>query len=292
MWECNEPHRLREAILDVVADVPRPGCPGKFTAEQVAQIVALACESPKLSGRPINHWTLRELRDEAVKRKIVKAISVAHVGRILQQAALQPHRKKMWLNTTEKDAEKFQREVETVCKTYLEAPAKAAAKGTHTVSIDEATALQAIERNAPDKPVQVGSVTKQEFEYTRHGTTTLTAGLDVAPRKEFLSDISHRIRFVYLPKHSSWLNQIEIIFGIIHRKCLRGGNFTSVADLESHLREFMTNYNTTMAHPFAWTYTGKPMQKARRPKFIAPHRRVKLSKTVRLAERITSCNAI
>ena len=47
-----------------------------------------------------------------------------------------------------------------------------------------------------------------------------------ATRREFLSDSSHRIRFVYLPKHSSWLNQIEIIFGIIHRKCLRGGSFT------------------------------------------------------------------
>ena len=47
------------------------------------------------------------------------------------------------------------------------------------MSVDEATALQAIERNAPDKPVEPGGVAKQEFEYTRHGTTTLTAGLDV-----------------------------------------------------------------------------------------------------------------
>jgi transposase len=61
----------------------------------------------------------------------------------------------------------------------------------------------------------------------------------MATRNEFLSDTTHRIRFVYLPKHSSWLNQIEIIFGIIHRKLLRGGNFTSVKDLESQLREFM-----------------------------------------------------
>ena len=104
---------------------------------------------------------------------------MAQVGRYLQQAALQPHRKKMWLNTTEKDPEKFQSEVENVCRTYLDAPRKAAVDGTHTVSVDEATALQAIQRNAPDKPVQPGSVTKQEFEYTRHGTTTLTAGLDV-----------------------------------------------------------------------------------------------------------------
>jgi len=178
VWECAEPHRLREAILDVLSDAPRPGTPATFTAEQVSQIVALACEPPKLSGRPIDHWTLRELRDEAIKRKIVTAISESQIGRFLQQAAVQPHRKKMWLNTTEKDPQKFQAEVENVCQTYLEAPAKAAA-GAHTVSVDEATSLQAIERNAPDKPAQPDSVAKQEFEYTRHGTTTLTAGLNV-----------------------------------------------------------------------------------------------------------------
>ena len=179
LWECTEPHRLREAILDILADAPRPGAPATFTAEQVSQIVALACEPPKLSGRPIDHWTLRELRDEAITRKIVDNISLSQVGRFLQQAAVQPHRKKMWLNTTEKDPQKFQAEVENVCRTYVEASAKAAVDGTHTVSVDEATALQAIERNAPDKPAQPDSVAKQEFEYTRHGTTTLTAGLDV-----------------------------------------------------------------------------------------------------------------
>jgi transposase len=183
VWECTEPHRLREAILDVLADAPRPGTPATFTAEQVAQIVALACEPPKLSGRPIDHGTLRELRDEAIKRQLVAAISVAQVGRFLQQAAVQPHRKKRWLNTTEKDPQKFQAEVENVCRTYLEAAAQAA-DGTHTVSVDEATSLQAIERNAPDKPVEAGGgVAKQEFEYTRHGTTTLTAGLDVVTGK-------------------------------------------------------------------------------------------------------------
>ena len=56
VWERNEPHRLREAMLNVLADAPRPGCPAKFTAEQVTQIIALGCESPKLSGRPIDHW--------------------------------------------------------------------------------------------------------------------------------------------------------------------------------------------------------------------------------------------
>jgi len=74
VWECTEPHRLREAILDVLSDAPRPGAPATFTAEQVAQIVALACEPPALSGRPISHWTLRELRAEAIARKIVETL--------------------------------------------------------------------------------------------------------------------------------------------------------------------------------------------------------------------------
>jgi hypothetical protein len=114
----------------------------------------------------------------------------------------------------------------------------------------------------------------------------------MATRREFLSDLQHRIRFVYLPKHSSWLNQIEIVFGIIHRKLLRGGNFTSVADLQAQLREFMGYYNTTMAHPFAWTYTGKPVQKKRRASFVAPHRQIKWGRNRRLEKTNAPCRAV
>lgn len=114
-----------------------------------------------------------------IKRKIVESISVAQVDRYLLEASTQPHRSKMWLTTTEMDPEKFQREVDRVCQTYKEAAEKSAEDGTHTVSMDEATSLQAIERNAPDMPVQPGSIAKLEFEYTHHGTTALTVGLDV-----------------------------------------------------------------------------------------------------------------
>jgi len=79
-------------------------------------------------------------------------------------------------------------------------------------------------------------------------------------RKKFLSDKSHRIRFVFLPKHTSWLNQIEIVFGVIMRKVVRRGNFTSVADLQSKLMSFIRYFNEVFAKPFRWTFTGRPLQ--------------------------------
>ena len=84
----------------------------------------------------------------------------------------------------------------------------------------------------------------------------------VASRQAFLSESSHRIRFVYLPKHSSWLNQIEVVFGVIMRKVIRRGSFTSVSDLRAKLSNFITYFNQVFAKPFRWTYTGRPLMKA------------------------------
>jgi hypothetical protein len=317
-----------------LADAPRSGRPDTFTAQQICALVAVACEKPQDHGRPITHWTARELRDQVVQQAIVSSISVRQVNRQLAALDLQPHRSRYWLNA-KPDPQKEEK-IRAVCARYQQAR-EAAARGELTFSVDEMTGIQALARIAPDHPMKPGQPVRREFEYERHGTLSLLAGLDVAhgqvqaycrptrneadfldlidglvqahpralgftfvldnlnthqseslvryvardaaiaesilgvkgeqgilqsqeSRARFLSDPTHRIRFCYTPKHASWMNQIEIWFGILVRKVIRRGNFASLADLQQKLEAFVDYFNRTMAKPFKWTYQGKPLQ--------------------------------
>jgi putative transposase len=75
---------LTSMMVGALADHPRAGTPATFTAEQIVQIVAVACEDPADSGRPVSHWTPREVAEEVRKRRIVETISTRSVGRFLQ----------------------------------------------------------------------------------------------------------------------------------------------------------------------------------------------------------------
>ena len=81
----------------------------------------------------------------------------------------------------------------------------------------------------------------------------------VATRRAFLADAGRRVRFVYVPKHTSWLNQVEIWFSVLARRVLRRGNFRSVADLREKILAYVAYYNRTRARPYKWTYTGRPL---------------------------------
>ncbi len=77
-------------VAERLADAPRPGAPTRITAEQVCQVIALACEAPATSGRPISQWTNQELADEITKRGIVETISPRHAARVVKRGISSP----------------------------------------------------------------------------------------------------------------------------------------------------------------------------------------------------------
>ena len=221
-----------------------------------------------------------------------------------------------------------------MCDSYAAATERYAA-GTHTVSTDEKTGIQALERIQPALALRPGKIERREFEYQRHGTQCLIANFEVATgqiiaptvgptrteadfaahvartiatdpaaewilimdnlnthqsealvrlvatecgvttdlgvkgktgilesmltRKHFLEDPSHRIRIVYTPNHSSWLNQVEIWLGVLTRRVLTRGSFRSTTELRDRILAFIDYFNRLLAKPYKWTYKGRPL---------------------------------
>lgn len=327
-------------LLEVLSDAPRCGAPIRFGPERCARIVALACQSPGDFGNPSDVWTRRELKNQVIKDEITPSISERQIGRILDEAQIQPHKVRYWLNP--KPDESREQSIREICEVYQKAPRRLEA-GEVTLSVDEMTAIQAKERIALDlmpEPKQAGAKKQNpknkrriEHEYKRHGTLCLLGAWDVAKgeafgwcnptrkeedfvsfiekctsqypeasrlhivldnlnthqsealvrwvaakvgtqehilgtkgksgilrnmetRADYLRSEKHPVVFHYTPKHCSWMNQIEIWFGILMRKLLKTASFTSIEALEARILAFIVYFNQTMARPFKWMFQG------------------------------------
>lgn len=86
------------SVNERLQDAERPGAPATFSLEQIVQLFAIACEKPEIYGRPISHWSAKELADELIQQGIVESISARHVRRLLSEANLKPHQSGYWLN--------------------------------------------------------------------------------------------------------------------------------------------------------------------------------------------------
>ena len=292
--------RVAAQGLDGLNDAQRSGRPRRISAVERCSVVAAACQAPAeygLDGHTL--WSGALLANALVHSGRIGRISARTVQRILKLASIKPHRIAYWKR---KSDPAFDTKMRPIVGLYVNPPTDGP-----VVCADECTCIQALQRRFPDLPIRrPGELARREFEYKRHGTACLTAGLFVhtgqvlgmvtekRPKAVFLAfldlldrrvpegQVIHlivdnlnthrgahieawlqahpgRIVFYYLPFHASWLSQIELWFRTLKRRCLAGGDFTSVTALKAHIEAFIRTYNRLHAHPYTWTYTGDPL---------------------------------
>lgn len=147
---------------------------GFFPLSVRRQIETLACQEPQSVGRELTHWSQRSLAQAAVEAEYTEHIDHRTVGAILREADLQPHRFRYW-KTTVWDDEAVARALKILW--YYERTESLWQRGEVLIGVDEKPNIQVLERAAPKQPMRPGQSERQEFEYIRHDTVNLLAGL-------------------------------------------------------------------------------------------------------------------
>ena len=256
-WEAGTAtdQELERFIIDSLRDKYRSGAPPTFRAQQVVQIVAIACEEPTASGYPISHWTPQDIAVEAIKRGIVESISV-RPGQV-----------------EKRELEYKRHGTQTLIANIEVAPGAVIAPtiGPRRPELDFAQHI------APDPHARwVFGLDQLNIHLSATLVRVVAAECDLdddlgvkgktgilksmATRMAFLQDPAPHLHLVYVPKHRSWLNQIEIWFSSLVRRLLKRASFTATHDLKQRLLDFIDSFNRVLAKPFQWTYAGRPLQ--------------------------------
>src|SRR4051794_30517771 len=161
-----------------LADLPRSGRPRLFSAVQVAEVKALACELPAESGLPLAKWSCPDLAAEAQQRGVVVSVSASSVRRWLAADAIKPWQHRSWIFPRDPDfAVKAGRVLDLYARTFDGEPLAA---DEYVLSADEKPGVQARQRIHPSRPARPGrQPMRVESEYRRHGTVAYLAAYDV-----------------------------------------------------------------------------------------------------------------
>jgi len=283
--------RFARRGLEGLEDLPRSGRPTTFTPIQRCQMMAVACEpAPWEDG--LSGWTLDRLRDQIYRRGIAR-ISRSHLGTILQRADLRPHKKRMWLHSPDP---RFREKVAEIVELYLSPPAgstvvcvdeKPGMQACQRKHPDRPCARGRAARREFEyirhgtQTLLAGFLVHTGSVITRCGPTRTAKDLEafmevvaaeIAGPLDVIWDnlnIHHgdrweafnarhrnRFRFHYTPLHASWVNQVELWFGILQKRCLANGSFRSLEELRGAVSAFVAYWNREAKHPFRWSFTG------------------------------------
>lgn len=281
--------------LEGVLDAPRCGRPPWILpCEQVA-VLGAACRDPVLLGEARTLWTQESLARVLIRSGRVRRISASTVGRILRRAGIKPHKVKMWCTSTDPRYDEKLADItglyvdpppgEPVLsideKTGMQALSRGRGLGRKSPSGVGRLEFE-YRRNGTRclfacLNVRTGQVlgrlgpTRTAADFLSFLDTV--AGAYRQGRVHIVLDNLNthhgdalaawnrrhggRFEFHYTPTHGSWLNQVEIFFGILSRRVLRAASYGSTRLLDAAVTRFLAQWNQEEAHPFRWTYRGR-----------------------------------
>jgi transposase len=284
--------RFRESGVEGLADAPRSGRPCRISPAERVRTLGMACRDPAQFGEERATWSLEALARRLVESGRVRAISKSSVHRILSNAGLKPHKVRMWCTSTDPDYDTKLAEITGLY--LDPPPGEPVVCIDEKTGMQALSRRHPLRRPRPGRPgreefeykrngtrclfacfnVRTGhvlgrlSARRKEEDFLsfldavaatyRQGVVHVVAdnlnihkGPGVA---EWNRRHENRFRFHYTPTHGSWLNQVEIFFGILVRRVLRHASYGSTALLDQAVERFLRRWNAREAHPFRWTY--------------------------------------
>lgn len=281
--------------FDGLKDRSRSGRPPTVRREVWQKVATLIVQAPSKFGLPFSRWSVRDL-SLFLRTRHGWSVGRSSISRFLRSIALKPHRVKYWLNPTDPD---FDEKAAAICDLYVSPPPATVVlsidekPGVQAISRKYATLppkrglIARVEfeykrhgtRNIfAAFNVQTGHVLVDVTDdrstpnviafldrilrhYRRGPIVMITDNINTRRGEAARAWLERhpRVRFVFTPFHGSWLNQVEIWFGILSRKALRGRSVASLDALDDIIAAFTDYWNDREARPFAWTYRGKAL---------------------------------